>query len=378
MCNSAIITPPPPTPPPFFHKQNAILCSLFPFYFILFLREGTRLRTIECSNEGAAQERFKKTPFSTSSLQDLTDVPEPVLELRRPELLDFSYNELSTFPFHSHTLAGLTSLSLKNNQFEHVPSVLAQLPHLNKLDMSYNFLNSVPLLLGCVTGLTTLSLSHNMIDSIAPIFSSLGRLQSLKLNYNDLSSLPVDLSKCTALTVLQVESNNIREVPSEYAALSALKELNLRSNRLSDLPSALAAGLLGIAQSHQFFLEENRFPRIFQERYETGIPSLFAYLSSFELSETERNALMVPGFEKSDEVAAAQGIQWKRGKELGAGAFGRVYLGLDARTGQLLAVKTIRIDMAASRDAMKKQVRDPWLKGFQKEDFGVNILGFRG
>lgn len=54
-------------------------------------------------------------------------------------------------------------------------------------------------------------------------------------------------------------------------------------------------------------------------------------------------------------------IQWIRGDLIGAGAFGRVYAGLDEATGQLMAVKQVHIFMMgmaslyAIRDHERKQ-----------------------
>jgi serine/threonine protein kinase len=36
-------------------------------------------------------------------------------------------------------------------------------------------------------------------------------------------------------------------------------------------------------------------------------------------------------------------IEWKRGRLLGAGSYGQVFLGLNIHTGQLVAVKQIRV-----------------------------------
>jgi serine/threonine protein kinase len=45
-------------------------------------------------------------------------------------------------------------------------------------------------------------------------------------------------------------------------------------------------------------------------------------------------------------LADAGPVSWTRGELIGAGAFGRVYLGLNNDTGQLMAVKQARAAMA--------------------------------
>lgn len=42
-------------------------------------------------------------------------------------------------------------------------------------------------------------------------------------------------------------------------------------------------------------------------------------------------------------------IQWIRGDLIGAGAFGRVYAGLDESTGQLMAVKQVQPHVSTER-----------------------------
>ena len=36
-------------------------------------------------------------------------------------------------------------------------------------------------------------------------------------------------------------------------------------------------------------------------------------------------------------------IEWRKGKALGSGSYGQVYLGLNVKTGKFMAVKQIRI-----------------------------------
>lgn len=41
------------------------------------------------------------------------------------------------------------------------------------------------------------------------------------------------------------------------------------------------------------------------------------------------------------QVSSSEPVHWKRGEMIGAGAFGRVYMGLNNETGQLMAVKQV-------------------------------------
>jgi serine/threonine protein kinase len=42
------------------------------------------------------------------------------------------------------------------------------------------------------------------------------------------------------------------------------------------------------------------------------------------------------------DAADARAMSWQRGELIGAGAFGRVYLGMNEQTGELMAVKQVR------------------------------------
>ncbi len=41
------------------------------------------------------------------------------------------------------------------------------------------------------------------------------------------------------------------------------------------------------------------------------------------------------------QVPGSEPVHWTKGELIGAGAFGRVYLGLNDKTGQLMAVKQV-------------------------------------
>jgi mitogen-activated protein kinase kinase kinase len=51
----------------------------------------------------------------------------------------------------------------------------------------------------------------------------------------------------------------------------------------------------------------------------------------------------------------ALGLRWIKGALIGAGSFGKVYLGMDATTGLLMAVKQVDLPTAASINKERKQ-----------------------
>lgn len=50
----------------------------------------------------------------------------------------------------------------------------------------------------------------------------------------------------------------------------------------------------------------------------------------------------------AEKLPATGPVNWERGELIGAGAFGRVYLGLNNDTGQLMAVKQVSPELKAS------------------------------
>jgi mitogen-activated protein kinase kinase kinase len=57
----------------------------------------------------------------------------------------------------------------------------------------------------------------------------------------------------------------------------------------------------------------------------------------------KRGEVVVKGAEMEEEEEEERTVRWQQGELIGAGAFGRVYLGLNLDTGQLMAVKQVSI-----------------------------------
>jgi len=81
-------------------------------------------------------------------------------------------------------------------------------------------------------------------------------------------------------------------------------------------------------------------------------------------------------FELGQEPAAKSGhINWKKGELLGSGAFGKVYLGLNLDTGELLAVKAVPIALDEDDEQTTSLVREISL---MKVLFHENIVRYIG
>ncbi|GMI64518.1 NPK1-related protein kinase 3 [Hibiscus trionum] len=62
----------------------------------------------------------------------------------------------------------------------------------------------------------------------------------------------------------------------------------------------------------------------------------------------------LPSFKKTD----APSIRWRKGELIGCGAFGRVYMGMNLDSGELLAVKQVSIAANASKEKTQAQIRE--------------------
>ena len=78
-----------------------------------------------------------------------------------------------------------------------------------------------------------------------------------------------------------------------------------------------------------------------------------------------------PAFQSSDEPK----IRWQRAELIGSGAFGRVYLGLNLDTGQLMAVKHLDISEVSGKELKALENEVQTLKFLQHENI-VQYLGY--
>lgn len=88
---------------------------------------------------------------------------------------------------------------------------------------------------------------------------------------------------------------------------------------------------------------------------------------------------LVSPVRRAARLAESGPVNWTRGELIGAGAFGRVYLGLNNDTGQLMAVKQVR--GAASRPLERLSLLPafgPCTSGFTKTGQLMAVKQARG
>jgi Leucine-rich repeat (LRR) protein len=105
----------------------------------------------------------------------------------------------------------------------------------NILDLSYQNMTSVPRDLFSNTTLTTLDLSHNALPGALPgEVRYLSKLEVLDLSDNTFTGVPAEVGQLSLLKELDLSNNALSGLPHELGNLSQLKILDLRGNKPSE------------------------------------------------------------------------------------------------------------------------------------------------
>ncbi len=117
-----------------------------------------------------------KTPVGTSksqtsgttldlSGQQLTSLPESVLNRADVTVLNLSNNQLTSLSAGIGTLTNLEVLNVENNRLQTFPPEISQLKHLQEILANNNRMTSLPTELGTMTWLKLLDISGNNIPA---------------------------------------------------------------------------------------------------------------------------------------------------------------------------------------------------------------------
>ena len=102
--------------------------------------------------------------------------------------LNLSGNQLGTIPPENGGLTSLVTLDLSDNQLTGLPDALLQLDHLTDLNLSGNQLGTIPPEIGGLTSLVILDLSDNRLTGLPSELRQLRQLDSLDLSSNQLTA----------------------------------------------------------------------------------------------------------------------------------------------------------------------------------------------
>ncbi len=169
------------------------------------------------------------------SADDFADIGR-LVNLR---ILDISQNNLSTLPNSILQLSKLTHLDASNNQITELPTNIDRLVKLRHLNLDGNSLMSLPESVGSLSCLCDLSIARNQFSTLLEWIGRLNQLKSLNLSFNQLNTLPETISDLISLESLNLYHNQLSTLPEGIGNLTRLRRLILSTNRLTTLPESL-------------------------------------------------------------------------------------------------------------------------------------------
>lgn len=188
------------------------------------------------------------------------------------ETLDLSSNCLKVLSDDLCKLTSLKHLIVRDNQLEDVslPKDLgAKLTQLEVVNFSGNLFSQFPYQLLEIRSLREIYLGSNKINGMPRNYENLQRLEILYLGGNQIKSLPDELCQLKSLTSLNLSNNQIVSLPNNLAKLRNIKNLALHNNNLTHLPVELVKLNL-----QELSLRNNPLVSRFAREYTYNVPSL--------------------------------------------------------------------------------------------------------
>lgn len=178
----------------------------------------------------ASEEDLELPKAVVSAIDVAKGTPPFELDLGQPSHKDgvgLNFPQLTTFPGRIFTVAGLTSLKLKNNRLTALPNDIGnRLPDLITLDVSENLLAELPSSISTLSKLETLDASENLLTSLHSSLGALKALKTLILFKNELTSLPHELGEISSLETCNVFNNKIASIPASFGLLGEMVEFS--------------------------------------------------------------------------------------------------------------------------------------------------------
>ncbi|XP_038980246.1 plant intracellular Ras-group-related LRR protein 8 [Phoenix dactylifera] len=188
-------------------------------------------------------EHWKITGVVGLSWSHLKTVPEEVWACGHyVRVLDISNNFIQEIPDKISLLTSLNKLLLNANDLLDKGiswEGLSSLKSLTVLSLSQNHFTTLPSVVGTLTSLCELHIANNKLTSLPAEIGFLNQLQILKAGNNRISSLPSSIGNCHSLVEIDLSLNLLVELPETLGNLRNLKALHLRNNGLKSLPSTL-------------------------------------------------------------------------------------------------------------------------------------------
>ena len=160
--------------------------------------------------------------------------PATICQMSRLRVLIAKDNLLDDKSIPKEFSANLSDLEVVNfsgNLFTQFPYQLLDMASLREIHLGSNKLTALPRNYERLQRLEVLYLGGNQLKSVPEELCQLRNLSSLNLSNNQISSLPTNLAKMRRIKTLALHNNNLTTLPTELVKLN-LYELSLRNNPL--------------------------------------------------------------------------------------------------------------------------------------------------
>ena len=188
------------------------------------------------------------------------------------QTLDISVNQLKTLSIEISSLYNLRNLICKENLLDDnsLPKDFGtELNNLEVVNFSGNLFTQFPFQLLVIKSLKEIHLGSNKIHTLPKNYENLQHLEVLYLGGNNLKVIPSELSELKNLTLLNLCENKITSLPKRLAKLKRIKSLSLHGNNLTTLPIELVRLNL-----QELSLRNNPLIKRFVQEYSANVPSL--------------------------------------------------------------------------------------------------------
>jgi hypothetical protein len=147
--------------------------------------------------------------------------------------LDYSFNNLRTFPKTISHYNSLLALHLSNNKIKRI-NTLPIFKNLLILDIAHNDLTYLPSNINQLSWIVELNLSFNQLRALPHTLPQLKNLKQLYLRNNKIEYLPMNMSQMQSLEVIDLSQNALKKLPSCLYKLKNLQAIYLYGNSIPE------------------------------------------------------------------------------------------------------------------------------------------------
>lgn len=166
---------------------------------------------------------------------DLTEIPNQVLEISSLQNLIVAVNPIKDFPCELNKLKRLKSISFAETKITEINCDLSKLDSLEHFDLSRNNLNNLPNEIKNIPNLKWLSLNGNLFTDLSFVDNRLGKLETLYLYSNNVKTLGNETEYLRNLKELLIFDNQINKIPDNIGYLVNLEKLEIWNNPIKSI-----------------------------------------------------------------------------------------------------------------------------------------------